>query len=285
MAVWEEKVKSRIRSGITRYSRIFEEARRSRRKEADVGNMIYVMLEDVFGYDKITDITAEFRVRGQYADYAVRLGSKLKVFVEVKGPNVRLNPVHLLQVTTYAVKEGVEWVVLTTGLDWQLYHISKAMPIDEQLVFSCSLTDQSRADTASMLFILTKEAMQRDVAKEYWDRKQAVSAPNLLRVLYSEPIVEKMCKELRALTGHRPSTDELRRLLEAEIVRPDYAGQAKKVARRAGTRRIRARQADRPVDAEAPPDPIPATAVSRLGPDGGPGSSLEPPFQQPPPAV
>jgi len=92
MAVWEEKVKARVRSGLTRYIRIFNEARQARRKEADIGNIIYVMLEDVFGYDKINDITAEFRVRGQYADYAVKQDSKLKFFVEVKGPTSRLMP-------------------------------------------------------------------------------------------------------------------------------------------------------------------------------------------------
>lgn len=261
MAAWQDKVKARVRSGLNRYVRIFDEARRAKRKEADVGNMVYVMLEEVFGYDKINDITAEYRVRGQYADYAVRLGPKLKFFVEVKGPTVNLNAGHLLQVTTYAVKEGVEWVVLTNGLDWQVYHISKAMPIEEELVFSCNLADPARAETVAMLFILTKEAMQRDLARGYWSQKLAVSAPNLLRVLYSEPVVEKMRRELRALTGYRASTDELRTLLETEVVRTDFAGQAKKIGRR--PRRGRAPKV-KPV-AEAPPMVADAPPVVSTG--------------------
>jgi len=158
----------------------------------------------------------------------------------------------------------VEWVVLTNGLNWQLYHIRKAMPIAEEQVFSCTLDDPARAETVNMLFVLTKEAMQRDLAEEYWSQRLAVSAPNLLRVLYSEPVVEKMRKELRALTGYRASTDELRRSLEAEVVRADFAGQAKRIGRRSGQRKERAPEAE----GNIPPGPEQPLRIPTESPGG-----------------
>jgi hypothetical protein len=137
------------------------------------------------------------------------------------------------------------------------------MPIEEEMVFTCSLADADRARAVAMLFILSKEAMQREVAKDYWNQKLAVSAPNLLRVLYSETVVEKMRKELRALTGYRSSTQELRDLLETQIVRPDLAGQARKVARRSAAR-----------PKKQPPALEEASALPALPPPSSPPASL-----------
>jgi predicted type IV restriction endonuclease len=36
---------------------------------------------------------------------------------------------HLCQVESYAVNEGVEWVILPSGVVWQVYHITGGLPI------------------------------------------------------------------------------------------------------------------------------------------------------------
>ena len=46
---------------------------------------------------------------------------------------------HLRQVETYAVNEGVEWVILTSGVVWQVYHITGGLPIVVDLALEVDL--------------------------------------------------------------------------------------------------------------------------------------------------
>ena len=70
---------------------------------------------DALGFDKYADLTTEYQVKGEFADYGVRIDRELIAFIEVKRVATKLAPKHLRQVEMYAVNEGVEWVLLTNG--------------------------------------------------------------------------------------------------------------------------------------------------------------------------
>ena len=74
---------------------------------------------------------------------------ELVAFIEVKRVATRLSTRHLRQVEMYAVNEGVEWIILTNGSVWQVYHITGGLPvgIDLALRWTCSAT--SRPPTRS----------------------------------------------------------------------------------------------------------------------------------------
>src|SRR6266516_3332828 len=78
---------------------------------------------------KYTDLTTEYQVKGEFADYGVRLDRELIAFIEVKRVATKLAPKHLRQVEMYAVNEGVEWVILTNGAVWQVYHLTGGLPV------------------------------------------------------------------------------------------------------------------------------------------------------------
>ena len=39
----------------------------------------------------------------------------------------------------YAVNEGVEWIILTNGADWRVYHLSAGLPVVIDLALDVSL--------------------------------------------------------------------------------------------------------------------------------------------------
>jgi hypothetical protein len=76
---------------------------------------------DGLGFDKYADLTTEYQVKGEFADFGVRIDRELVAFIEVKRVATKLSTRHLRQVEMYAVNEGVEWIILTNGSVWRVY--------------------------------------------------------------------------------------------------------------------------------------------------------------------
>jgi len=123
---------------------------------------------------KYTDLTTEYQVKGEFADYGVRLDRELIAFIEVKRVATKLAPKHLRQVEMYAVNEGVEWVILTNGATWQVYHLTGGLPVLIDLALDVDLlSDQSPSRKVSQLFYLTRESLKRRQIDEVWKVKRA----------------------------------------------------------------------------------------------------------------
>jgi predicted type IV restriction endonuclease len=223
MVTRAEKAKLHIGEGLRKYSSVLQEYKRRSPNEADTSAVVHDMLGDVLGYDKYFEATGEYKVRGQYVDYAIKLGDTIKFLVEVKAVGIALNPNHLRQVTEYAVNEGVEWVILTNACVWQAYHIGFTKPINVDLVFEADMLSEDRASVVDLLYLLSKEGAAKDEIKKYWSDKLALSGPNMVRALFSEDVIGQIRREFKRLTGYRLSPDEIKELLLSQVVRTDLA--------------------------------------------------------------
>jgi hypothetical protein len=228
MPAWETKVRDRVRRGVRKYGKFFLDAKAQKRSEADISGLVFVMLEEVFGYDKMSEVTAEYKAKSQFADYAIKLSGKPVILIEMKAPSVKLTQNHLFQVSGYAMNLGLEWVVLTNGLAWQLFHISKTTPLEEDPVFACDISEGLREETLCNLCALTREHVVRGEPRKTYERVQAVRPQNLLRALYAEPVLREIRRNLKANTGHRAETDELCELIERHLLRPELVGKVKR---------------------------------------------------------
>jgi predicted type IV restriction endonuclease len=76
--------------------------------EADTRLLVTEFLYVGLGFDKFEDLTGEFLVKGDFADYGIRIDNQLIAFVEVKRCTQKLGIRHLRQVQMYSVNEGVE---------------------------------------------------------------------------------------------------------------------------------------------------------------------------------
>jgi hypothetical protein len=92
--------------------------------EGDTRLLVTDFLCDGPGFDKYADLTTEYQVKGEFADYGLRIDRGLVAFIEVKRVATKLWTRHLRQVEMYTVNEGVEWIILTNGAVWQVYHIT-----------------------------------------------------------------------------------------------------------------------------------------------------------------
>src|SRR5215212_3025859 len=136
---WETEARDRLKAAIRRYSKPLADLVARDANEGDTRLLVTDFLCDGLGYDKYADLTTEYQVKGEFADYGVRIDKQLVAFIEVKRVATKLNVKHLRQVEMYAVNEGIEWVILTNGVEWQVYHLTGGLPIVIDLVATIDL--------------------------------------------------------------------------------------------------------------------------------------------------
>jgi hypothetical protein len=73
MIVIPKKVAERYVNTIKRFQPIIQSAKTRDVNESDTVIIITDMLAEVFGYDKYSEITSEFSIRGTYCDLAKKL--------------------------------------------------------------------------------------------------------------------------------------------------------------------------------------------------------------------
>ncbi len=219
---WEETAKERVRAGLKKYTKHIADMNARDANEGDTRLLVTDFLCDVLGYDKYSDLTTEYRVKGEFADFGIRIDNEMVAFIEVKRAKTKLGAKQLRQVQSYAANEGVEWMILTNGAEWQVYHLSDTVPLVNELLFTVDLLGpDSPAGKTKDLFYLTREAMKRNQMDELWKAKRATCPKALGQLLRSPAVVESMRKELRRTTGYRVEADEIVRLLEETVLRAE----------------------------------------------------------------
>jgi hypothetical protein len=153
-----KKVSERLVAGIKHFQPILNSAKARDLGESDTVTIVKDMLGDVFGYDKYAEVRRVCHSRD-----LLRPRDKdrraLKTLIEVKAIGLDLKDNHVKQAVDYAANQGVDWVVLTNGIKWRVYHLVFAKPIDQELVVDidfCSLSSRSPVDLES-LFLWCKE--------------------------------------------------------------------------------------------------------------------------------
>jgi predicted type IV restriction endonuclease len=222
---WETAARERMKAAIKKFSKPLADLVARDANEGDTRLLVTDMLCDGFGFDKYAELTTEYRVKGEFADYGIRLDKELIAFLEVKRVATRLAAKHLRQVETYAVNEGVEWVILTNGVVWQVYHITGGLPIVVDLALEVDLFgEETSAHKANQLYYLTKESLRRRQMDALWQAKRATSPKSLAKVLCSDNVVTAIRKELRRATGQAVTDAEVIKLLNTTVLRPECLG-------------------------------------------------------------
>jgi predicted type IV restriction endonuclease len=150
---WEQTTKDRIRAALRRFAKPLNDLITRDANEGDTRLFVTDFLCDVLGYDKYENITTEYQVRGEFADYGLRVEKQLVALIEVKRATTKLGAKHLRQVEMYAVNEGIPWLLLTNGAEWRVYHLTPGMPVTIDLAFTVNLNDsQCRRQRRSITF-------------------------------------------------------------------------------------------------------------------------------------
>lgn len=219
---WEADARDRVKATIRKFSKPLADLVARDANEGDTRLFVTDFLCEALGFDKYEDLTTEYQVKGEFADYGIRIDKQLVAFIEVKRCTTRLNEKHLRQVQLYAVNEGVEWVILTNGVAWEAWHLTAGLPVSLDLALKVDLADGGSASAkAKDLFYLTKESLKRRQIDELWKSKRATSPASLACALLAPVVLDSLRKELRRSTGQNTSPDELARLLRETVLRPE----------------------------------------------------------------
>lgn len=256
MTLVPSRFEVRAKTGLRKYQRILESARKRDVNESDTSVIVKDMLSDILGYDKYEDITTEVAIRSTFCDLAVKVRGRLQYLIEVKSIGTDLKDNHLRQAIEYGSREGVEWIILTNGVAWQAHRIRFEQPIDHDLVFQIDLLDQSSktAEILERLYLISKEAGNASQIDLYWKHKEATSRYVVAQIILQAPSLAMIRRQLRGLfPGLKVSEDEIRKLLIAEVLKRDIlegdrADAAEKTVKRAERRRRRAKE-EVPVEA------------------------------------
>lgn len=228
MPKWEATARERMRAAIKKFHKPLADLVARDANEGDTRLLVTDMLCDGFGWDKYSELTTEYRVKGEFADFGIRLDRDLLAFLEVKRVTTKLAAKHLRQVETYAVNEGVEWVILTSGVVWQVYHITGGLPIIVDLALEVDLLgEDTMQQKANKLYYLTKESMKRQQMDELWRAKKATSPKSLASVLCSPAVTNAIRKELKRMTGQNVDLNEVVSLLKDTVLKPECLGKIK----------------------------------------------------------
>ena len=201
MATVPTKIADRLIAGIKRFQPILAEAKAGDKGEADTVTIIKEMLQDIFGYNKFTEVTSEYGIKGTYCDLAIKIQNKVQTLLEAKAIGIELKENHVKQIVDYAANEGVSWVILTNGVRWQIYKITFEKPISHELVVDIDFLTLKPKSDFEPLYLWCKEAWGESSAlDEFEARKQALSRFLIGAVILSDPVIDVIRKELRRVS-------------------------------------------------------------------------------------
>jgi hypothetical protein len=254
----------RSKGQLRRYQKILQSARARDVGESDTVLIVTDFLADVLGYDKYSEITAEFVIRSTFCDLAIKTNGDLRFLIEVKAIGTELKENHLRQAVDYGANQGAEWVLLTNGAEWRAYRVRFEQPISHDLVFDLDLLDPAcrTSELLQMLYLISRDAIGGEEIDRYWRQKEATNRFVVAQILLSSPLLSTLRRELRRLApGIRVSVEGLSELLQLEVLKRDVLeGEKADVATKRVRRALRKRERERAVEAEED-SPVPAGPV------------------------
>lgn len=195
-----------IRKQMKKYQPFLIEARDTNLSEADTVQRIVKILEDVLGYDGMREITREQAIKERYVDLAIKIDSNIQFLIEVKAANVQLRDKQIEQAQNYASNGNIQWVLLTNGIEWSLYHLTFDEGIQFDKVFEISfvsLTSDSFNSACDSLSILHRKSVISNGLSVFWEKSVALSPASIAKALFSEDTINVMRRELKRIAGIR----------------------------------------------------------------------------------
>ena len=266
-----KKTEDRIKVSVPKFQRVLAAAKDRDLNESDTVSIITDMLAEVFGYDKYQEVTSELAIRGTYCDLAIKIGDKFQYLIECKAIGTELKELHLRQAIGYGANKGIQWIILTNGIDWQIYRLRFEKPIAWDIVarFNFAMLSTKNEHDMEKLAIVTKEGVEKGARESLYEKTQCVNRFVVGAMILSEPVIAMLKRELRKLSdGIYIEESEISTLLREGVLRRDLLeGEEANAAFSKVARHLR-QQTKRPASKKCPspsdnsPTPAPEQSLS-----------------------
>jgi len=121
----------------------------------------------------------------------------------------------------YASTKGVDWVVLTNGIIWQIYKVTIAKSVDHEKIVEIDFLniDHHNPDHLESLFRLTKEGWLKSALNDYYQQRQALSKFSIAAILSTDSVLNVIRKNLKLISPDtRINVEQIRSVLEQEVI-------------------------------------------------------------------
>lgn len=219
-----KKTEERIKNNIVKFQKVLGIAKDRDLNESDTVSIITDMLAEVFGYDKYLEVTSELAIRGTYCDLAIKLNDKFEYLIECKAIGIDLKDNHLRQAIGYGANKGIQWIILTNGMEWQIHKLKFEQPIQCELVAQFRINELSLKNERDIekLAIITKEGVEKSLREELYEKIQCVNKFVVGQLILSEPVISTIRRELKKLSdGINVEESEINSLLRNAVLRRD----------------------------------------------------------------
>jgi hypothetical protein len=185
--------------------------------EAETRRRVERIFESVMGYDVFKHLSRERAVKGsaetEHVDFAIQLepGTKAKplVMVELKRAKAELVRKHLKQVTSYAINAGCEWILLTNGIEWKIYHVEFGQPPEVELLDSWNLLEDDLVEVSEKFDLISYKSIVRNQLNVTWQRVKVFAPEQLLEAIISGSSLSAIRRFLYKNTGIRLKDEEI----------------------------------------------------------------------------
>lgn len=258
------KVIDRIKTNLSSFQKILEQAKTKDINEADTVVIVNDILVTLFGYEKYNDITREYSVKGQFCDLAIKIDDTCKFLIEVKAVGIELADKHYQQALNYGANSGTEWFILTNGNVWKVYRVKFEKPIHTDFIceFNLLTIKTKNENDLEKLYILCKEGLKKNAIADFSEYKSVVNKYSISAALSSESVADAIKKELKKINPSiKPENDEIiaiiqNDILKREVIESPLAEQANaiytKACRKIDREKNKANNINTPIDSSKP---------------------------------
>jgi hypothetical protein len=231
------KFAKRVNENLKKYQGVIAQIKKKDANESDTVTVITDILQDIFGYDKYSDITSEYAIRGTYCDLAILdAHKKIRFLIEVKAISVTLNDGHLKQALDYGTNAGVNWVLLTNAETWMLYKIKFGQPIDKELVSEFNLLNISpkTGKDIESLFVISKDGQEKSIIEDFYSSIQVKNKYIIGCLLSSPEVYSSIRRTMKKLFDDVKISEQeiadiiVNDIIKREIIDSDESKKAKK---------------------------------------------------------
>ena len=193
------------KKAIIAAQRMIEEVQQADGNEAETRRRVERIFDTLMGYDPFKHLSREHAVRGagetEHVDFAIHVDgsteSSPNIMVELKRVGVDLAPKHLKQVSSYAINAGCEWILLTNGREWRIYHVSFGQPPETKLLKSWDLLLDDAAVLAQSFELISFKSVRKGALDKLWQKSNVLTARNVLAAILSEGSIAVLRRELK----------------------------------------------------------------------------------------
>ncbi len=226
MSTIPKKTVERLIKTVGKFQKVLNGAKDRDVNEADTIKIIVDILSEVFGYDKYLEITSEFAIKGTYCDLVIKTREKIKeeiqYLIEVKAIGLNLKEQYIKQAVDYGAHQGVQWIVLTNGIMWEVYRIRFEKPIKYDLIHSINFLElnSKKKEDQETLFLLCRKGL--GVKDEHYERIQCVNRFVISAIVLNDSVVNVIKRELKKMSsGLKVDNSEIIKILQNEVIKRD----------------------------------------------------------------